>query len=266
MRAWISVGLLLLAVPLAGGKAVSLQFEVRDDGFRVAGVDGVNPLVAVEAGSDVTIRVRNEATAPHNLVVGAPVSKATACCLRPGDSATLAFRVDENASGEIAYWSEGAPQLARGAFRVGPPLPIVRILSPAEGADVGGLVEIRIEVEDFVLEPFPAGTEPVQGRGHVRYLLDGGNASVLTDETAHVFERVPVGHHILTAELVGRDGAPLDPPASDDVLVYRRPDATPVPTTPGEPEPTATSRDSPGPALALLVVAALIASRCRHPR
>lgn len=262
---------LALAFPSAAARTLQYDLEARDDGFYLVGGDERNPNLSGENGDEVVLRLLNRATAAHNLHVGEPVSQATPCCLPPGEEAQLRFVVPAEASGGIAYWSDASPSAHRGLLLVGPALPRVRIVSPVEGADVNGSFEVRIVVENFVLEPFPAGSEPVAGRGHARYELDGRNVSTLTEREAFLFENLPVGHHFLRVELVGRDGLPLEPPAFDEVLVYRRAADPDLPEGNGTPtqDPTTPPTRTPGPgvlALALALAAgAAIASRSRRP-
>lgn len=258
---WLLLALLVL--PLASAKTVTFYFEALDDGFHVPGYDEANPLLAIDAGSTVTILVRNNGSAAHNLIVGAPVSKAMPCCLRPGESATLTFDLPADASGDVSYRSEGAPD-ARGLFRVGPPLPRVRFLEPEEGATVGREFTARVRVDAFVLEPYPTNQPPLAGHGHVRFLVDGANATPFNDRPERVFENLPVGHHFLRVELAGRDGAPLDPPAFDEVLVYRAADAPLTPSPDGDMTPTSPDRTPLAPVLALAAIAIASLSRRRR--
>lgn len=266
--AWLA--LLVLLVPPAAARAVSYELEATDEGFRLAGGDEVNPTLTAEAGDEVTLVLTNLAASPHNVHVGEPIQRSMPCCLPSGEAATLVFTMPGDANGSIGYWSDADPDGHRGRILVGPPLPRVRFVEPEDGADVGGSIEASIQVENFVPEPFPAGATPVHGRGHVRFMIDGRNESTLTERTTFTYANVPVGHHFLRVELVGRDGQSLDPPASHEILVYRRADPTPPPSTPGEPTPPPVTDDSPAPGVLLVLagvaLAALSASRCRRPR
>lgn len=266
--AWLA--LLVLLAPTVAARAVSYELEATDEGFRLAGGDEANPTLTAEAGDEVTLVLTNLAASPHNVHVGEPVARSMPCCLPSGEAATLVFTMPADANGSIEYWSDADPDGHRGRILVGPPLPRVRFIEPEEGADVGGSIVARVRVENFVPEPFPAGTTNVNGRGHVRFMIDGRNESTLTDQTTFTYANVPVGHHLLRVELVGRDGRSLDPPATHEVLVYRRADPTPPPSTPGEPTPPSVTDDSPAPGLVLVLagaaLAALSASRSRHRR
>lgn len=265
--AWLA--LLVLLAPVAAARAVSYDLEATDEGFRLAGGDETDPTLTAEAGDEVTLVLTNLAASPHNVHVGDPIARSMPCCLPSGESATLTFTMPADANGSIDYWSDADPEGHRGVLLVGPPLPRVRFVEPEEGADVGGSIAARVRVENFVPEPFPAGATPVQGRGHVRFMIDGRNESTLTDQTTFTYTNVPVGHHFLRVELVGRDGRSLDPPAVHEVLVYRRADPTPPPPTPGEPMPPPATDDAPAPGVLLVLaaagVAAVSASRCRRP-
>lgn len=251
--------LVVLALPFAGARSLTLDLAATDAGFSPSEL-------RVEAGDDVTLRFTNRAAAGHNVHVGPPVNVSSPCCQRPGESWELRFTVPAGTQGGIAFWSDADPDGHRGTLLVGDALPRVRIVSPADGADVPASFDVRIEVENFALEPFPAGNAPLAGHGHARYLVDGGNASTLTDRTTYTFGNLPVGHHLVRVELVNRDGSPLDPPAFDELLVYRAAAATPLPETNGTTTPPTDTDDAPGFGLLALVAALAIASRSRRPR
>lgn len=263
---------LVLVAPTAQARDVRIELRATDEGFTLAGDQELNPPLSAEAGDVVTLVLVNDARLPHNVHVGAPVNASLACCVPPGERETFTFTVPPGQRGGMPYWSDTAPSSHRGSFFVGPPIARVRIVAPVEGADVGGNVTVSIQVQNFVLERFPAGNDPVPGRGHARYVLDGQNVSTLTDATTFTVEGVAIGHHLVRVELVGRDGAPLEPPAVHEVLVFRRADPSPVTTPPTfVPPPADDDRwiHGPAPGLALgaiLLVAALTASRSRRPR
>lgn len=265
MRRLALVLLLVLAAPVAGARAVAFDLEATRDGYRLAGSTASPPTLAVEAGDEVTLRFTNHAPSAHNVHLGAPLNVSSPCCQRPGESFEVRFTVPADASGGVPFWSDADPEGMRGVLLVGAPLPRVRIVEPAEGADVPATFAVRIEVENFALEAFPAGNEPAQGRGHARYLVDGRNVSTLTDRTTFTLENLPVGHHLVRVELVNRDGSPLDPPAADEVLVYRPAAPTPLPEGNATPTPPAETTPAPWPGALAALAALAIASRCRRP-
>lgn len=268
---------LLLALPLAlapaaDARAIRIDLRATDGGFALAGDTETNPALSAEAGDVVTVTLVNEASVPHNLHVGAPVNASMACCVPPGETDQFTFTVPAEQTGGLAYWSDTAPTSHRGSFFIGPPIARVRIVEPQEGADVRGNVTVVIEVQNFVLEQFPAGNDPVEGRGHARYVLDGTNASTLTNASSFTLTGLAIGHHVVRVELVGRDGLPLTPPAMDEVVVFRRADPSLVTTPPTDAPATPSEEDwipAPGGAgmvLALAAAALLSASRSRHRR
>lgn len=257
--------LLALALPVAGARSLAFDVEATEAGFRLAG--GGEATLQAEAGDEVTLRFTNRAASPHNLHLGAPVNASTPCCQPPGQSRELRFTLPPGFEGGVPFWSDADPDAFRGLLLVGEALPRITIVEPAEGADVPASFVVRVVVENFVVEAFPAGNEAVPGRGHLRFLVDGGNASVLTNETTRAFENVPVGHHLVRAELVNRDGSPLDPPAFDEVLVYRAPASPTLPQggTTTTPAPPAGTTPTPWPGVLAALAGLAIASRCRRP-
>ena len=264
MRRLAVLLLLTLALPAAAARAVAFDVEATTDSYRLAG--GGEPTLRVEAGDEVTLRFTNLAPSPHNLHVGAPLDRSTPCCQPTSESAELRFTIPADLQGGVPFWSDADPEGHRGLLLVGEAVPRVRIVEPADGADVPATFTVRVEVDNFVLEAFPAGNEAVEGRGHLRYLVDGGNASVLTNQTARAFESLPVGHHLVRVELVNRDGSPLAPPAFDEVLVYRAPASPTLP--PGgttTPTPPAETTPAPWPGVLAALAALATASRFRRP-
>lgn len=269
MRRGLLVLAALLLAPGASARSITFDLEARADAFYLVGGDDPNPTLEAEAGDEVLLRFVNQASSPHNVHVGPPVDAATPCCQAPFDSWDLSFTLPSTFQGGIEYWSDAERLDHRGVLLVGEALPRVRILSPADRSDVGAAFDVTIAVENFQLEPFPATGPPDRVHGHARYLLDGGNASTLTDAPTFTFQGVPVGHHLVRVELVGRDGAPLDPPSFHEILVYRASDPTP-PTQDAVTTTTPSTPASPTPGLPAGVIAAVlaglaIASRSRRP-
>lgn len=124
-----------------------------------------------------------------------------------------------------------APSKAKAQPERGPSL---AIRAPAEGSTIhGGAVTVSVTVKRFELvrqrvrPPFPA---PVPGQGHVHFYLDADGLPTThsppatgtyrsVSETSYTWTGVAPGRHSLAAQLVGRDHAPLRPPAKDRVAV-----------------------------------------------
>ena len=133
-------------------------------------------------------------------------------------------------------------------------LPIIDIISPAQGATVVGPdVTVEVLVTDFTLVP-PTGTDANPGEGHIIYYLDveppvfeplksaipaDPNAIyAASDQLTHTFEDVAPGPHEVTVLLVHDDHThTLPPPAIDQVsFTVTTPSETPTP----EPSPSVT--------------------------
>lgn len=268
-----AVLLLLLVVPLAGAApTASFRVEMTDDGFLVDAEPGLDPVLFVEPGTHVHVAVHNNGTRPENFHVGAPVERSTPFAQRPGESATLDFDVPPDLVGDIPYYSDGDASKLASVFRVGARLPIVRFVDPAtDGATVTANATLRVSVDHFTLDPYPFSTVDQAGRGHVRYLVDGKNASGLTNRTS-VALQLAAGTHLVRALLVQHDGTPVDPLTYADRVVRVVPGPTPAPAranvTDVAATPDAPSR-TPGPSAAWALALALgvaIASRSRRPR
>jgi hypothetical protein len=112
--------------------------------------------------------------------------------------------------------------------------PSVRILTPTgRQALRAGSVTVSVAVEDFDVvkqrarPPFPP---PVPGEGHVHFYLDtetlptthgppATGAYRSMSATSYTWTGVGAGRHSLAVQLVGRDHAPLSPPAKDRITV-----------------------------------------------
>jgi hypothetical protein len=256
---------LLLIVPAASAATQDIDLEVRDDGFHLANVEEANPVLRVEPGTHVIAHLRNVAATPQNLHFGAPVNASTPYAQRPGESADVAFDLPADFRGDVPYYSDTDPTRHAGILRVGKIEPSVRIVGLGNDADVGESFEVRIVVDHFTLDPFGSTTN-VEGHGHVVWTLDGKNVTGLTDKTSHTFAGLTRGAHLVGVQLAQHDGTPLDPPASDQRVVYRGRD---VATPPSEPPATsAPTKPTPGAplALALALALALTASPFRRRR
>ena len=128
-----------------------------------------------------------------------------------------------------AHRGRGAPPAS--AADAGPSIEILRPLSAAkvrsDAVDVSVAVRDFEVVEQRVRPPFPP---PVPGKGHVHFYLDtqrlprvhgppATGAYRSTSTTTYTWTGVAPGRHSLAVQLVGRDHAPLSPPASDRITV-----------------------------------------------
>lgn len=261
MRAACVLVGLLVALPLAAAQgSVTLRFTATDDGFLVGGYNGLNPTLEISPGAHVELRLANAASGAHNIRFGSPVDRASPCCLRPGQEGVFEFDVPADANAETTYDSTMDPERLRGVLRIVEPTPRIRLVTPTEGADVAGAAGVTVEVSAFTLEAYPTTLPNLDRHGHVRYLLDGQPAFGPTDATAHDLDLVTPGAHLVRAELVGRDGAPLQPAVFDEVLVHRLRDIA-EPGTP--PPPTAPTPGFGAWALLLAIAPALALARAR---
>ena len=257
--------LLALVLLAPSASAIAYDLEAREDAqgqsyFALAGDDARNPTLSAAPGDTLTIHFANRGQLTHNVRLAAPLSAETPCCQAPGEERTLVVQVPANLSGEVRY-QDVLHTAAFGVLRVGPPLPNVRIVDPINGANVPRRVELRVQVSNFTL-----GVD-----GRIRYSWDAGNATLTTNSTntSHVFEGLGNGPHLLGAELVGMDGASLEPSARDDVVVYVLASATDGPTSAATPSATPSSTPpagkTPGVELPLALLAvALVALRVRR--
>jgi hypothetical protein len=134
-------------------------------------------------------------------------------------------------------------------------LPIIDIISPAQGATVVGPdVTVEVLVTDFTLVP-PTGTDANPGKeGHIIYYLDvepvfmPGQPAIPSDPDAiyaaseqltNTFENVAPGSHDVWVLLVLDDHTPVIPPAIEKVG-FTVTASSGRPTT--QPSPSATER------------------------
>lgn len=248
--------LLVLPHAVAAPQDVTFRATATDEGFSFIGFEGVNPRLPIEPGQKVLVALYNGGSKSVNFQVGAPIHASSPCCLVPGDSDSVEFVVPEDLSGEVAYYSSTAPDVARGVFVVGEPVPAIRVEAPSSGTEVGASITMRVVVTNFELDPYPLSEQNQEGRGHVRYLVDGNVTAGPTNRTSNTFFLTEVGTHLLRAELVNHDGSRLIPAVSAQILVYRVRDAMTDPEPPPTPE---TPKSTPFP-LALALASAVIAS------
>jgi Domain of unknown function (DUF4399) len=97
--------------------------------------------------------------------------------------------------------------------------------------DVGD-IEVGVDVGDFKITD-KLGEDPVPGEGHVHYYLDSGivptapGKPAVTEEntyhaeatTSYTWQGVRPGTHTFVVQLVNNDHTPLEPPATDQVVV-----------------------------------------------
>jgi hypothetical protein len=251
--------LLVVLLPLAAAQeSTLLRFTATEDGFRVEGYAGLNPTLSLAPGEHVRVILVVERADGANLRFSPPVDAATPCCQRAGETATLEFVVPNESNVEGSYSSEVGSDRLAGRLVIREAYPEIRTLEPENGADAGGNVTMRVLVRHFTLDPYPYSEQNSPGRGHLRYLLDGKPAFGPTDRLSYAFALPEEpGAHLLRAELVGHDGAPISPATYAEAVVHRVRDV--VPTFDGG-NPTATPpKDAPGFGAATLALAAAVA-------
>jgi hypothetical protein len=145
-----------------------------------------------------------------------------------GGQAAVGDRSDAEGSGAVAHQGAPAPAPQRRTR------PAIALRRPADGQSVrGGAVTVSVAVEGFELveqrvrPPFPP---PVHGKGHVHFYLDTerlptthsppatGTYRSISGRT-YTWTGLAPGTHSLAVQLVGKDHAPLRPPAKDRVTV-----------------------------------------------
>lgn len=215
-----------------------------------------HPTLQAIPGSHVVIRFANQGALRHGLVVGAPVSRGTACCLGPGESTTLDFDLPAGFEGlvELACPLHGDAGM-RATLRVGPPPIEVRLVAPANGTTVHGDVDATVRLVNATL-----------GQGvTLRWILDG--RLVAHDANASLpLRNLTRTNHLLQVEAVNGTDAVL---ARAESFFYVQ-DAVETPTTPSEGGATPASSTpaseparTPGAGLAWVVLAAALVALTR---
>lgn len=228
----IALALLVMLPGVASADdAVTFYLAATDAGFVSPDASGPNPTLVAPPGAHVAIYFRNNASVNENFRLGDPFNVETPCCQRPGESATLAFDIPANSSGQIPYWSRSDPTRLHGIIQIGELPPRVRFTQPADGATVGDSVEARVAI---------AGT----GAWELRYALDGANVSDVTTSSIFVYTNLSEGHHLLHVEVVTPNGTYVEPRVFAEVVVYRGRDLS----TPTDAGATTTTTASPTPA------------------
>ena len=217
-----------LALPTVGASSVQLVLVAHDDGFSLPGATERNPTLHLAPGANVTLTFENDASTPQDLVLGAPLDVRTPCCQRPGDSAVLQFTIPSDASGQVPYSSDQAPDALHGVLQLGEVPPSIALATPEDRATVGAVVAARAEV---------AGVDAPR----VVWALDGANVTDATSELGHAFD-VSEGHHLIHVELLDANDGYRSPRVFAEAVVFRGRDAL---TTPGDANATPTAAGSP---------------------
>lgn len=93
---------------------------------------------------------------------------------------------------------------------------LIEFEQPEHGSVVPGPdVTAEVEVENFDIVD-KIGEDPVEGEGHIHWILDGGAPMVGTADST-VLTGLKDGEHTLVAELHDNNHDPLDPPVTADV-------------------------------------------------
>lgn len=264
MRPWPFL-LLLALLPVA--HAASYDLEMHDHFYRLAGREEQNPPLFGRPGEEVTFRVVNRGSAPHNLHFGPPLGVETPCCQAPGESATLVVTLPRDFQGPIAYYDVLHPDVMRGVLNVTPTPPSlarVVILQPQAERTMPASFEVVVSVENFTLVPVAEGAV-AHGRGHLHYSVDGGPAQGGWDthETRLRLSGLADGHHLLRVEAVGADHEPLSPRVFAERVVFVSSAAQPPPVTHADPPTPTTTNGAPGFGL-LAALIATVGLACRR--
>lgn len=97
--------------------------------------------------------------------------------------------------------------------------PAIHITEPQNQAVVNGPeIEVRVDVENFILDGDNIGGDPVPGHGHWHLFVDGV-FYVQTAEPAATAELPSRGSHRITVTLSNNDHTSLDPPVIDTIVI-----------------------------------------------
>ncbi len=97
--------------------------------------------------------------------------------------------------------------------------PYIRLVSPQQGDTLAdGSVVIRVDVENFMMDPDAIGLPRVPGRGHWHVFLNGDWVAASAD-AAYFLQGIPPGAHHLEVTLANNDHSPVLPTIRDFAIV-----------------------------------------------
>jgi hypothetical protein len=113
--------------------------------------------------------------------------------------------------------------------------PDIQIISPADNSSLTpGNVEVRVELENFIISKSDMGAINRKGEGHLIYYLDEAvpttqglpsvtDTSSVSTDINHVWKHIGAGTHTLSVQLVNNDDTPLDEPVVKVITLEVKP-------------------------------------------
>jgi hypothetical protein len=120
--------------------------------------------------------------------------------------------------------------------------PTVRFVTPRAGSTTGSTVVVRVALQHFTLDPKDVGKQPIPGKGHLHFQMDGGKYDFPRYSGANgqlavklgiagtyspsvtptiTYRHLPKGQHTLKVFLAENNHAPYTNPGATAVVHFK---------------------------------------------